>query len=163
MNVDNTMNLLGDFFMKVEAKLVIVCPKGPITPFKPVGHYIRLKALWSDRIRTLLDSMMYEKCTRMGDDQKEQYIYLGVSPESNLYSKKSPTTRYLRGLKREISLTPCCTSIMEEEDLNNLSEDYIIRLYDITVNLDILIDNSKNVIEKDLCTALEEILWKWKN
>ena len=52
---------------------------------------------------------------------------------------------------------------MEEEDLNDLSEDYIIRLYDITVDLEILIDNSKGVLEKGLCAALEEILWKWKN
>lgn len=160
------MNLLGDFFMKVEAKLVMVCPYGPITLFKPVGYYIRLKALWSDRIRALLDSGMYENlgmCTRMGNDQKEQYIYFRISPDSNLNSKKAPTSKYLKGLEKEISLTPCCFSVMEEEDLNDLSEDYIIRLYDITVNLGILMDNSKKVIEKDLYAVLEEILWKWKN
>lgn len=85
------MNLLGDFFMKVKAKLVIVCPYGPITQFKSVGHYMRIKALWSDRIRMLFDSGMFENlgmCTRMGNDQKEQYIYLGVSPESNVKSKE---------------------------------------------------------------------------
>ena len=75
----------------------------------------------------------------------------------------APTSKYLKSLERNISLTPYCTSIIEEEDLNDLSEDYIIRLYDITVDLEILIDNSKKVIEKDLCSALEEILWKWKN
>lgn len=96
----------------------------------------------------------------MGNYQKEQYIYLGVSPESNVKSKKAPTSKYLRDLKRKISLAPCCTSIMEEEDLNNLSEDYIIRLYDITVDLEILIDNSKQIIEKDLCAVLKEILWR---
>jgi len=160
------MNLLGDFFMKVKTKLVIVCPYGPITQFKSVGHYIRIKALWSDRIRMLFGSGMFENlgmCTRMGNDQKEQYIYLGVSPESNVKSKKAPTSKYLKSLERNISLIPYCTSIMEEEDLNDLSEDYIIRLYDITVDLEILIDNSKGVLEKGLCIALEEILWKWKN
>ena len=49
---------------------------------------------------------------------------------------------------------------MEEDDLNDLSEDYIVRLYDIIVDLDILIDNSKQIIEKDLCAVLKEILWK---
>lgn len=152
--------------MKVKAKLVIVCPYGPITQFKSVGHYMRIKALWSDRIRMLFDSGMFEDlgmCTRMGNDQKEQYIYLGVSPESNVKSKKAPTSKYLKGLEKEISITQYCFSVMEEEDLNDLSEDYIIRLYDITVDLDILMDNSKKVIEKDLYAVLEEILWKWKN
>lgn len=152
--------------MKVKTKLVILYPNGPITLFKPIGYYMKIKVLWSDRIRMLFDSGMFENlgmCTRMGNDQKEQYIYLGVSPESNVKSKKAPTSKYLRDLKRKISLAPCCTSIMEEEDLNDLSEDYIIRLYDITVDLEILIDNSKCVLEKGLCAALEEILWKWKN
>lgn len=152
--------------MKVKTKLVILYPNGPITLFKPIGYYMKIKVLWSDRIQALLDSGMFENlgmCTRMGNDQKEQYIYLGVSPESNVKSKKAPTSKYLRDLKRKISLAPCCTSIMEEEDLNDLSEDYIIRLYDITVDLEILIDNSKGVLEKGLCAALEEILWKWKN
>lgn len=152
--------------MKVKTKLVILYPNGPITLFKPIGYYMKIKVLWSDRIQALLNSGMFENlgmCTRMGNDQKEQYIYLGVSPESNVKSKKAPTSKYLRDLKRKISLAPCCTSIMEEEDLNNLSEDYIIRLYDITVDLEILIDNSKGVLEKGLCAALEEILWKWKN
>lgn len=49
---------------------------------------------------------------------------------------------------------------MEEDDLNDLSEDYIVRLYDIIVDLDILIDNSKQIIEKDLCAVLKEILWR---
>lgn len=152
--------------MKVKTKLVILYPNGPITLFKPIGYYMKIKVLWSDRIQALLDSGMFENlgmCTRMGNDQKEQYIYLGVSPESNVKSKKAPTSKYLRDLKRKISLAPCCTSMMEEEDLNDLSEDYIIRLYDITVDLEILIDNSKGVLEKGLCAALEEILWKWKN
>ena len=152
--------------MKVKTKLVILYPNGPITLFKPIGYYMKIKVLWSDRIRMLFYSGMFENlgmCTRMGNDQKEQYIYLGVSPESNVKSKKAPTSKYLRELKRKISLAPCCTSIMEEEDINDLSEDYIIRLYDITVDLEILIDNSKGVLEKGLCAALEEILWKWKN
>lgn len=162
----NILNLLGDYFMKVEAKLVILYPVGPITPFKPVGHYLKIKVLWSDRIQTLLNSGLYGylgMCTEIGDDQKKQYVYFGIFPESNLNSKKAPTTKYLKCLEREISLAACCTSPMEEDDLNDLSGDNIIRLYNITVDLDILIDNSKQVIEKDLCAVLKEILWKGQN
>lgn len=93
-------------------------------------------------------------------DQKKQYLYIGIFPENNLNCKKAPTTKYLRDLERKISLAPCCTNLMEEDDLNDLSEDYIVRLYDIIVDLDILIDNSKQIIEKDLCAVLREILWK---
>lgn len=149
--------------MQVETKLVILYPKDPITPYNPVGHYIKLKVLWSDRIQTLLNSGMYQyldMCIKVGNDQKKQYVYFGIFPESNLNSKKAPTTLYMKCLEREISLAPCCTSPMEEDDLSDLSRDNIIRLYDITVDLDVLIDNSKQIIDKDLCAVLKELLWK---
>jgi hypothetical protein len=137
--------------MKVEAKLVILYPNDPITPFNPVGHYLKIKVLWSDRIQTLLNSGLYEyldMCTKIGDDQKKQYVYFGIFPESNLNSKKVPTIKYIRDLERKISLDACCTSPMKENDLKDLSRNYIIRLYDIIVDLDILIDNSEQIIEK---------------
>jgi hypothetical protein len=149
--------------MKVKTKLVILYPNGPITLFKPIGYYMKIKVLWSDRIQALLNSGMYEYldvCTKIGGDQKKQYLYIGIFPENNLNCKKAPTTKYLRDLERKISLAPCCTNLMEEDDLNDLSEDYIVRLYDIIVDLDILIDNSKQIIEKDLCAVLKEILWR---
>ena len=71
--------------MKVRTKLVILYPNGPITLFKPIGYYMKIKVLWSDRIQTILNSGMYEYldvCTKIGSDQKKTvFIYWNFSRE----------------------------------------------------------------------------------
>ena len=157
--MNNTQSSLGDYFMKVKTKLAFVYYNQKDLP--RVCCYLRLKALWSGRIEALIDSGMYsylDMCTS-GDDLEEQYIYFKVNTEQNMNSRKTPTVKFIRDIIGRLSIdSPCHYVVGESFSIGIIKP--IVELFDVTIDLDILRDNTHSRISFGLNRVLEEILWK---
>lgn len=157
------MNLLGDFFMKVETKLAFVYYKEKDLP--RMCCYLRLKTLWSENIEALIDSELYnhiDMCAIDRNDAEEVYVYFMVNgTESCINSMKLPTIKIVRDIIGHISIDPLCHyAVGESFSIGTI--DPIVKLFDVTIDLDILRDNTESSINFnfELKRLLEEILWK---
>lgn len=149
------MNLLGDFFMKVKAKLAFAYYNHKEFPSM---CFLRLKVLWSDRIKTLIDSKMYsylDMCTKTGNDMEEQYLYIRVNTRQYMINKKFPTKKFIRHLSID---SPC--HYVEDNDFSIGILNPTVILFDVIIDLDILRDNTECCVGDKFKRVLEEILWK---
>lgn len=157
------MNLLGDFFMKVKTKLAFVYYKEKDLP--RMCCYLRLKTLWSENIESLIDSELYnhiDMCGISKDDVEELYVYFRVNDtECCMNSMKLPTIRIIRDIIGHLSIDPLCHyAVGESFSIGTI--DPIVKLFDVTIDLGILRDNTESSINFNfgLKRVLEVILWK---
>lgn len=161
--MSNIQSSLGDYFMKVKTKLAFVYYKQKDLP--RMCCYLRLKTLWSENIEALIDSELYnyvDVCIKEREDVEEMYVYFRVNDtERCMNSMKLPTTKIIRGIIGHLSIDPLCHyAVGESFSIGTI--DPIVKLFDVTIDLDILRDNTESSINFnfELKRLLEEILWK---
>lgn len=149
--------------MKVKTKLAFVYYKEKDLP--RMCCYLRLKTLWSENIEALIDSELYnhiDMCGISKNDAEEVYVYFMVNDtESCMNNMKLPTTKIIRDIIGHLSIDPLCHYAVGESFCIG-TIDPIVKLFDVTIDLDILRDNTESRINFNfgLKIVLEEILWK---
>lgn len=125
--------------------------------------YLRLKTLWSENIEALIDSELYnhiDMCDIGRKDVEEVYVYFMVNDtESCMNSMKLPTLKIIRDIIGHLSIDPLCHyAVGESFSIGNI--DPIVKLFDVTIDLDILRDNTESRINFNfgLKRVLEGIL-----
>ena len=127
--------------------------------------YLRLKTLWSENIEALIDSELYnyiDMCAIDRNDAEEVYVYFRVNDtERCMNSMKLPTIKIIRDIIGHLSIDPLCHYVVGES-FSIGTIDPIVKLFDVTIDLDILRDNTESSINFnfELKRLLEEILWK---
>ena len=125
--------------------------------------YLRLKTLWSENIESLIDSELYnhiDMCGISKDDMEEVYMYFMVNDtEFCMNSMKFPTTKIIGDIIGHLSIDPLCHYAAGESFSIGVINP-IVKLLDVTIDFDILRNNTESRINLDLKRVLEEILWK---